>query len=102
VFNALQASFIPVGFAATVAILAVERAKSTDTEKLIAATKGLESGPAKGETIFRKADLQAHRAAKSGSVVPDSARRKAAFLMRHCLSPDRTQPAARLRRAAVP
>lgn len=48
------------GFAAAMAVVtAVEKAKSTDTEKLIAAMEGMEFMTPKGRMIFRKEDHQA-------------------------------------------
>ena len=41
------------------AVAAVTKAKSTDTEKLIAAMEGLEFDTPKGKMIFRKEDHQA-------------------------------------------
>ena len=40
-------------------VAAVEKAKSTDTEKLIAAMEGMAFDTPKGEMIFRKEDHQA-------------------------------------------
>jgi branched-chain amino acid transport system substrate-binding protein len=40
-------------------VTAVEKAKSTDTEKLIAAMEGMEFDTPKGKMVFRKEDHQA-------------------------------------------
>jgi branched-chain amino acid transport system substrate-binding protein len=59
-FNAPPDFFIAGGFAAAMAVVAaVEKAKSTDAEKLIAAMEGMEFDTPKGEMIFRKEDHQA-------------------------------------------
>jgi branched-chain amino acid transport system substrate-binding protein len=48
------------GFAAAMAVIAgLEKAKTTDTEKLIAAMEGMEFMTPKGKMIFRKEDHQA-------------------------------------------
>ena len=48
------------GFAAAMSVVAaVEKAKSTDSEKLIAAMEGMSFQTPKGEMIFRKEDHQA-------------------------------------------
>ena len=41
------------------AVTAVQKAKSTDTEKLIAAMEGMEFDTPKGKMMFRKEDHQA-------------------------------------------
>ena len=41
------------------AVTAVQKAKSTDTEKLIAAMEGMEFDTPKGKMVFRKEDHQA-------------------------------------------
>lgn len=52
--------FTAGGFAAAMAVVtAVQKAKSTDTEKLIAAMEGMEFDTPKGKMIFRKEDHQA-------------------------------------------
>ena len=52
--------FTAGGFAAAMAVVtAVKKAKSTDTEKLIAAMEGMEFDTPKGKMIFRKEDHQA-------------------------------------------
>jgi branched-chain amino acid transport system substrate-binding protein len=52
--------FTAGGFAAAMAaVTAVRKAKSTDTEKLIAAMEGMEFDTPKGKMIFRKEDHQA-------------------------------------------
>ena len=52
--------FVAGGMAAALAIVAaVKKAKSTDTEKLIAAMEGMEFDTPKGKMIFRKEDHQA-------------------------------------------
>jgi branched-chain amino acid transport system substrate-binding protein len=52
--------FTAGGFAAAMAaVTAVQKAKSTDTEKLIAAMEGMEFDTPKGKMIFRKEDHQA-------------------------------------------
>ena len=59
-FNAPPDFFTCGGFAAAMAIVsAVEKAKSTDTEKLISAMEGMKFQTPKGEMIFRKQDHQA-------------------------------------------
>lgn len=59
-FNAPPDFFIAGGFAAAMAVVAaVEKAKSTDAEKLIAAMEGMEFDTPKGKMIFRKEDHQA-------------------------------------------
>src|SRR5580658_8608951 len=59
-FNAPPDFFTAGGFAAAMAIVtAVENAKSTDTEKLIATMEGMEFDTPKGAMIFRKEDHQA-------------------------------------------
>ncbi len=59
-FNAPPDFFTAGGFAAAMAaVAAVQKAKSTDTEKLIAAMEGLEFDTPKGKMIFRKEDHQA-------------------------------------------
>jgi branched-chain amino acid transport system substrate-binding protein len=59
-FNAPPDFFTAGGFAAAMAaITAVTKAKSTDTEKLIAAMEGMEFDTPKGKMIFRKEDHQA-------------------------------------------
>jgi branched-chain amino acid transport system substrate-binding protein len=59
-FNAPPDFFTAGGFAAGMAVVAaVTKAKSTDTEKLIAAMEGLEFDTPKGKMVFRKEDHQA-------------------------------------------
>jgi branched-chain amino acid transport system substrate-binding protein len=59
-FNAPPDFFTAGGFAAAMAVVAaVQKAKSTDTEKLIAAMEGLEFDTPKGKMVFRKEDHQA-------------------------------------------
>src|SRR5579871_353860 len=59
-FNAPPDFFTAGGFAAAEAIVtAVEKAKSTDSEKLIAAMEGMEFDTPKGKMMFRKEDHQA-------------------------------------------
>jgi branched-chain amino acid transport system substrate-binding protein len=59
-FNAPPDFFTCGGFAAAMSVVAaVEKAKSTDTEKLIAAMEGMSFQTPKGEMIFRKEDHQA-------------------------------------------
>ena len=59
-FNAPPDFFTAGGFAAAMAIVAaVEKAKSTDTEKLIAAMEGMDFDTPKGKMTFRKEDHQA-------------------------------------------
>ena len=59
-FNAPPDFFTAGGFAAAMAVVAaVEKAKSTDTEKLIAAMEGMEFDTPKGKMVFRKEDHQA-------------------------------------------
>jgi branched-chain amino acid transport system substrate-binding protein len=59
-FNAPPDFFTCGGFAAAMAVVtAVNKAKSTDTEKLIAAMEGMEFDTPKGKMIFRKEDHQA-------------------------------------------
>jgi branched-chain amino acid transport system substrate-binding protein len=59
-FNAPPDFFTAGGFAAAMAAAtAVSKAKSTDTEKLIAAMEGMEFDTPKGKMVFRKEDHQA-------------------------------------------
>ena len=59
-FNAPPDFFTAGGFAAAMAaVTAVQKAKSTDTEKLIAAIEGMEFDTPKGKMVFRKEDHQA-------------------------------------------
>jgi branched-chain amino acid transport system substrate-binding protein len=59
-FNAPPDFFTAGGFAAATAVVAaVDKAKSTDAEKLIAAMEGMEFDTPKGKMIFRKEDHQA-------------------------------------------
>src|ERR1041384_2110887 len=59
-FNAPPDFFTAGGFAAAMAaVTAVTKAKSTDTEKLIAAMEGMEFDTPKGKMVFRKEDHQA-------------------------------------------
>jgi branched-chain amino acid transport system substrate-binding protein len=59
-FNAPPDFFTAGGFAAAMAVVAaVNKAKSLDTEKLIAAMEGLEFDTPKGKMVFRKEDHQA-------------------------------------------
>lgn len=59
-FNAPPDFFTAGGFAAAMAaVTAVQKAKSTDTEKLIAAMEGMEFNTPKGKMMFRKEDHQA-------------------------------------------
>jgi branched-chain amino acid transport system substrate-binding protein len=59
-FNAPPDFFTAGGFsAAMAAVTAVQKAKSTDTEKLIAAMEGMEFDTPKGKMTFRKEDHQA-------------------------------------------
>lgn len=59
-FNAPPDFFTAGGFAAAMAaVAAVQKAKSTDTEKLIAAMEGMEFDTPKGKMMFRKEDHQA-------------------------------------------
>jgi branched-chain amino acid transport system substrate-binding protein len=59
-FNAPPDFFTAGGFAAAMAAAtAVQKAKSTDTEKLIAAMEGMEFQTPKGKMVFRKEDHQA-------------------------------------------
>jgi branched-chain amino acid transport system substrate-binding protein len=59
-FNAPPDFFTAGGFAAAMAVVtAVQKAKSTDTEKLIAAMEGMEFDTPKGKMVFRKEDHQA-------------------------------------------
>ncbi len=59
-FNAPPDFFTAGGFASAMAVVAaVTKAKSTDTEKLIAAMEGLEFDTPKGKMVFRKEDHQA-------------------------------------------
>jgi branched-chain amino acid transport system substrate-binding protein len=59
-FNAPPDFFTAGGFSAAMAVIAaVEKAKSTDSEKLIAAMEGMEFDTPKGKMIFRKEDHQA-------------------------------------------
>jgi branched-chain amino acid transport system substrate-binding protein len=59
-FNAPPDFFTAGGFAAAMAaVTAVTKAKSLDTEKLIAAMEGMEFDTPKGKMVFRKEDHQA-------------------------------------------
>lgn len=59
-FGAPPDFFTAGGFAAAMAVVtAVETAKSTDTEKLIAAMEGMSFDTPKGKMVFRKEDHQA-------------------------------------------
>ena len=59
-FNAPPDFFTAGGFAAAMAaVTAVQKAKSTDTEKLITAMEGMEFDTPKGKMMFRKEDHQA-------------------------------------------
>jgi branched-chain amino acid transport system substrate-binding protein len=59
-FNAQPDFFTAGGFAAAMAaVTAVQKAKSLDTEKLIAAMEGMEFDTPKGRMVFRKEDHQA-------------------------------------------
>lgn len=59
-FNAPPDFFTAGGFAAGMAaVTAVQKAKSTDTEKLIATMEGMEFDTPKGKMVFRKEDHQA-------------------------------------------
>lgn len=59
-FNAPPDMFTAGGFSAAMAVVtAVEKAKSTDTEKLISTMEGMSFDTPKGQMIFRKEDHQA-------------------------------------------
>ncbi|MCC2103227.1 MAG: ABC transporter substrate-binding protein, partial [Hyphomicrobiales bacterium] len=59
-FNSPPDFFTVGGFAAAQAVVtAITKAKSTDTEKLIAAMEGMEFDTPKGKMMFRKEDHQA-------------------------------------------
>ena len=59
-YNAPPDFFTAGGFAAAMAaVTAVDKAKSSDSEKLIAAMEGMEFDTPKGKMIFRKEDHQA-------------------------------------------
>jgi branched-chain amino acid transport system substrate-binding protein len=59
-FNSPPDFFTAGGFAAAMAVVtAVNKAKSLDTEKLIAAMEGMEFDTPKGRMVFRKEDHQA-------------------------------------------
>lgn len=59
-FNAPPDFFTAGGFASGMAVAtALEKAKSTDTEKLIATMEGMEFDTPKGKMVFRKEDHQA-------------------------------------------
>jgi len=59
-FNSPPDFFTAGGFAAAMSVFtAVTKAKSTDTEKLIAAMEGMEFDTPKGKMVFRKEDHQA-------------------------------------------
>ncbi len=59
-FNGPPDMFTAGGFSAAMAVVAaVEKAKSTDSEKLIAAMEGMAFDTPKGKMIFRKEDHQA-------------------------------------------
>jgi branched-chain amino acid transport system substrate-binding protein len=62
-YNAPPDMFTAGGFSAAMAVVAaVEKAKSTDSEKLIATMEGMEFDTPKGKMIFRKEDHQALQA----------------------------------------
>jgi branched-chain amino acid transport system substrate-binding protein len=72
-FNAPPDFFTAGGFsAAMAAVTAVQKAKSTDTEKLIAAMEGMEFDTPKGKMIFRKEDHQALQPMYAFKVKPES------------------------------
>jgi branched-chain amino acid transport system substrate-binding protein len=59
-YNAPPDFFTAGGFAAAMAaVTAIDKAKSTDSEKLIAAMEGMEFDTPKGKMVFRKEDHQA-------------------------------------------
>jgi branched-chain amino acid transport system substrate-binding protein len=59
-FNAPPDFFTCGGFAAAMAaVTAIQKAKSTDTEKLISVMEGMEFDTPKGKMVFRKEDHQA-------------------------------------------
>lgn len=59
-FNSPPDFFTAGGFSAAMAVVAaVEKAKSTDAEKLITAMEGMEFDTPKGKMVFRKEDHQA-------------------------------------------
>src|SRR5947209_18964803 len=59
-FNAPPDFFTAGGFSAAMAtVAAIQKAKSTDPEKLIAAMEGMEFDTPKGKMVFRKEDHQA-------------------------------------------
>jgi branched-chain amino acid transport system substrate-binding protein len=73
-FNAPPDFFTAGGFAAAMAVVAaVQKAKSTDTEKLIAAMEGLEFDTPKGKMVFRKEDHQALQSMYHFKIKADSA-----------------------------
>jgi branched-chain amino acid transport system substrate-binding protein len=62
-FNAPPDMFTAGGFSAAMAVVAaVQKAKSTDTEKLIATMEGMDFDTPKGKMVFRKEDHQALQA----------------------------------------
>ena len=73
-FNAPPDMFTCGGFAAAMAVVAaVEKAKSTDAEKLIATMEGMDFDTPKGKMMFRKDDHQALQAMYNFKVKVDPA-----------------------------
>ncbi len=74
-FNAPPDFFTVGGFAAAQAVVAaITKAKSTDTEKLIAAMEGMEFDTPKGKMIFRKEDHQALQSMYAFKVSTDTSK----------------------------
>ena len=74
-FNAPPDFFTAGGFAAAMSVVtAVTKAKSTDTEKLIAAMEGMEFDTPKGKMMFRKEDHQALQSMYAFKVSTDTSK----------------------------
>jgi branched-chain amino acid transport system substrate-binding protein len=98
-FNAPPDFFTAGGFAAAMAaVAAVEKAKSTDTEKLIAAMEGMEFETPKGKMIFRKEDHQALQSMYGFKVKVDPALPWAVLELTHEIKIDEMQVPIRNKR----
>jgi len=74
-FNSPPDFFTVGGFAAAqAAVTAITKAKSTDTEKLIAAMEGMEFDTPKGKMMFRKEDHQALQSMYAFKVSTDTSK----------------------------
>lgn len=74
-FNSPPDFFTVGGFAAAqAAVTAISKAKSTDTEKLIAAMEGMEFDTPKGKMVFRKEDHQALQSMYAFKVSTDTSK----------------------------